>query len=61
MPLSPNRLKGSKWEENLLEWFSGQNLSIDPDGAVHVELGPNVRLERVSKYKARAYKVHEVN
>ena len=36
-------------------------LRIDPDGAIHVRLGPNVRLERVTRHIAHAYKTHEVN
>ena len=61
MPLTPNNLVDTELGENLVEWFSRHNLSIDSDGAVSVRLGPNVRLERVSKQIARAYNIHSEN
>lgn len=57
VPLAPNKLGDTKFGENLVEWFSRLNLRIDAEGAIHVRLGPNVRLERVSKQIARAYNV----
>ncbi len=59
IPLAPNKLEKTALGSYLVERFSGQNLSIDEDGTVHVRLGPNRSLEPVSRHIAHAYKVHE--
>ncbi len=58
-PLNPIKLADTKIGKKLVEQFSRQNLRIDPEGAIHVRLGPNFRLERVSKQIARAYNTHD--